>query len=85
MFCIYGRFSHLSEQEGDGGEGKGPAILVGKIGLAALSPVQHFIINTGDVQHQAHHQGQTWEVKKKKVSIRYKKKQQQQGEDVQMW
>ena len=69
VFCIYGRFSHLSEQEGDGGEGKGPAILVGKIGLAALSPVQHFIINTGDVQHQAHHQSQTWEVKKKKKLV----------------
>ena len=51
--------AHLSEQEGDGSEGKGPAVLVGKIGLAALSPVQHLIIYTGDVQHQAHHQSQT--------------------------
>lgn len=51
--------SHLSEQEGEGSKGKGPAVLIGKIGLTALRPVQHFIIYTGNVQHQAHHQSQT--------------------------
>lgn len=50
---------HLSEQEGDGSKGEGPAVLVGKIGVTAFSPVQHFIIYTGDVQHQTHHQSQT--------------------------
>lgn len=51
--------SHLSEQEGEGSKSKGPAVLIGKIGLAALRPVQHFIVYTGNVQHQTHHQSQT--------------------------
>lgn len=77
---IYGRFSHLGEQKGDGSEGKGPAVLVGKIGLVALSPVQHFIVYTRDVQHQAHDQSQTWEVKQLVSDIKI----QQRGEDVHM-
>lgn len=56
--------AHLGEQERDGGECKGPAVLVGEKGLTALSPVQHFIVYTGDVQHQTHHQSQTWETNK---------------------
>lgn len=51
--------SDLSQQKGDGSEGKGPAVLVGEKSLAALHPVQHLIIYAGDVEHQAHHQGQT--------------------------
>lgn len=50
---------HLSEQEGGGSKGEGPAVLVGKIGVTAFSPIQHFIIYTGDVQHQTDHQSQT--------------------------
>ena len=48
--------SYLSEKKRDGSEGKRPAILVGEMSLAAFSPVQHFIIYAGDVQHQSHHQ-----------------------------
>lgn len=56
---IYLIVTHLREQEGEGSEGKGPSVLVGKVGLAALRPVQHFVIYTGDVQNQTHHQSQT--------------------------
>lgn len=40
---------YLSEQEGDGSKRKGPAILITEIHLTTLSPVQHLIIDTGDV------------------------------------
>lgn len=52
--------SHLCEQEGGGSEGEGPSIFVGEVGLAAFSPVQNFIVYTGDVENQTHHQSQTW-------------------------
>lgn len=51
--------SYLSEQEGYGSEGKGPAILVAEVGLIGLGSVQHFIIDVGDVQHQTNDQRKT--------------------------
>lgn len=48
-------FLYLSEQEGEGSEGKRPAILVGEVDLTALCSVQHLIIYAGDVQYQTHH------------------------------
>lgn len=51
--------SYLSEQEGDGSKGKGPAVLVAEVGLISSGSVQHFVINVGDVQHQTDHQRET--------------------------
>ena len=51
---------YLIQQEGNGSEGEGPAILVGEVGLVGLGPVQHLIVDTGDVQHQTDHQRKTW-------------------------
>lgn len=51
--------SYLSEQEGYGSEGKGPAILVAEVGLIRLGSVQHLIIDVGDVQHQTNDQRET--------------------------
>ena len=50
--------AHLSEQEGDGSEGEGPAVLVAEVELTAPGPVEHLIVDAGDVQNQAHHQRQ---------------------------
>lgn len=50
--------SYLCEQEREGSKGEGPSIFVGEVGLAAFSPVQNFIVDTGDVQNQTHHQSQ---------------------------
>lgn len=54
--------SYLSEQEGDGSEGKRPAVLVAEVGLVGFGSVQHFVVNVGDVQHQSHHQRETCEM-----------------------
>lgn len=51
--------SYLSEQKGDGSKGKRPAILVAEVGLITFGPVQHFIVNVGDVQHKTNNQRQT--------------------------
>lgn len=56
------RWSYLSEQEGDGSEGKRPAVLVAEVGLIGFGSVQHFVVNVGDVQHQSHHQRETCEM-----------------------
>lgn len=56
------RWSYLSEQEGDGSEGKRPAVLVAEVGLVGFGSVQHFVVNVGDVQHQSHHQRETCEM-----------------------
>lgn len=51
----------LFEQEGRGSEGKRPAVMVVEELLGLPGPVHHLIINTGDVEHQAHHQTEAWE------------------------
>ena len=48
--------AYLGEQEGDGGEGEGPAVLVAEVGLAAAGPGEHLVIYSGDIQNQTHHQ-----------------------------
>ena len=50
--------SYLGEHERDGGEGEGPAVLVAEVELTAPGPVEHLIVDAGDVQNQAHHQRQ---------------------------
>lgn len=47
---------YLSQKERDGREGKRPAVLVVEIGLCVLGPVEHLVVDAGDVEHQAHHQ-----------------------------
>lgn len=53
------RAFYLSEQEGDGSEGKRPAVLIAEIRLITLGPAEHLIIYAGDVEHQTNHQRQT--------------------------
>lgn len=59
--CLSGppRWTHLSEQEGDGSKGKGPAVVVAEVRLAGLGLVQHFVVDVGDVENQSDHQGET--------------------------
>ena len=46
---------YLGEEEGDGGEGEGPAVLVAEVGVVGLGPVQHLVVDAGDVENQTHH------------------------------
>lgn len=48
----------LFEQEGGGGEGKGPSVVVVEELLGLPGPVHHLVIDAGDVEDQAHHQAQ---------------------------
>lgn len=59
VWCYTNKY--LSEQEGDGSECEWPAILVAEVSLISFGPVQHFIINVGDVQDQTNNQRQTYE------------------------
>lgn len=52
---------YLRQQEGEGGKGKGPAILIAEIGFITFSPVQHLIVDAGDVENKTHHQRETCE------------------------
>lgn len=57
---------YLREKERDGREGKRPSVFVIEERFRVLGPVQHLIINAGYVEHQPHHQGQTWGETKEK-------------------
>lgn len=56
---VWQTYSYLCEEEGDGSKREGPAILIAEICFITLGPVQHLIINAGDVENQTHHQRQT--------------------------
>lgn len=58
----YKMHSDLFEKEGWGGKGKGPAVVVIEELLWFPGPIHHLIINTGNVEHQAHHQTEAWGV-----------------------
>lgn len=64
---------YLREKERDGREGKRPSVFVIEERFRVLGPVQHLIINAGYVEHQPHHQGQTWgETKEKDGGKRFR-------------
>lgn len=73
---------YLSKQEGNGRECEGPAVLIAEVGLVTLGPVQHFIINVGDVQDQADHQRETWESWRQKETRLETLRSEQQNQDV---
>ena len=52
--------AYLGEQEGDGGEGEGPAVLVVEEGLATAGPAEHLVVYSGDVQNKTHNKSKAW-------------------------
>lgn len=51
---------HLFEEEGGSGEGKRPPIAIVEILLRAAGPVHDLVVDAGNVENQAHHQGEAW-------------------------
>ena len=35
---------------------EGPSVLVAEVGIVGLGPVQHLIVDAGDVEHEANNQ-----------------------------